>query len=152
MLRNGRERVIQTLWFEALGVLLVAPMFAACAGTSTGGSLVLLTALSIAVTCWSALYNTAFDRIEHRCTGRVASDRPHRWRVVHTIALEVSAVVVTWPLIYLLSPLGWLEALVAEGGLTLTYAVYGYFFHLGFDRLRPVHVGITAGRRAEAAP
>ena len=145
-IRSRRERVTQTLWFEALGLLIVCPLFAHVAGASTGESLTLLIVLSIAMMCWSALYNTAFDLIEHRCTGRVASDRPHRWRLVHAIALEASAVVVTWPLIIALTPLGRLQALVANIGLTLAYALYGYFFHLGFDRLRPVRVGATEAR------
>ena len=45
------------------------------------------------------------------------------------------------------------EALLLErAAVNAPARPYGYFFHLGFDRLRPVHVGITAGRRAEAAP
>ncbi len=34
--------------------------------------------------------------------------------------------------IYLLAP----AALAADMGLRVVYGVYGYFFHLGFDRLR----------------
>ena len=149
LLRSRRERVIQTLWFEALGLVIVSPLFAFFTGASTGESFTVLAALSIAVMGWAAFYNTAFDRIEQRCTGRVASDRPHRWRVVHTILLEASALVVTWPLIVALSSLGWLEALGAEIGLTLAYTLYGYVFHLGFDRWRPVRA--VGDRCAEAA-
>ena len=54
--------------------------------------------------------------------------------------------VVTWPLIIALTPLGRLQALVANIGLTLAYALYGYFFHLGFDRLRPVGTSATRAR------
>lgn len=45
-----------------------------------------------------------------------------------------------------LTPLSWLEALVADIGLILTYARYGYFFHLGFDHLRPVRVDANRGQ------
>ena len=45
-----------------------------------------------------------------------------------------------------LTPLGRLQALVANIGLTLAYALYGYFFHLGFDRLRPVGTSATKAR------
>jgi hypothetical protein len=62
-LRSRRERLIQTLWFEALGLAIVSPLFAFCAGVSTGESLVVLIALSIAVMGWSAFHNTAFDRL-----------------------------------------------------------------------------------------
>jgi uncharacterized membrane protein len=147
-IRGWRERVIQTLWFEALGLAIVSPLFAWFAGASMGKSLIVLVVLSMAVMCWSALYNTAFDWVEARYSGRVASDRPHRLRMVHTIGLEATAALVTWPLIVALTPLGWLEAMAADIGLT--YAAYGYGFHLGFDRLRPVRTGAAGGRQSES--
>lgn len=142
-IRNWRERLIQTLWFEALGVVIVSPAFAHFTGASTPESLMVLIVLSAAMIGWSAFYNSVFDLIEYCCAGRVASDRPHGWRVLHTLAHEATAVIVTWPLIVALTPLGWHEALVADIGLTLTYSVYGYFFHLGFDRLRPIFANRT---------
>jgi uncharacterized membrane protein len=138
-IRNLRERVIQTLWFELLGLALVAPVFAYFSGATAGDSVTLLVVLAIVVALWSALYNSAFDRVELHLTGRVASDRPHRWRVLHTIGLEASAVVLTWPLVVAFTELGWQRALFADIGLTFAYIAYGYVFHLGFDRLRPIH-------------
>ena len=108
------------------------------AGTTVVDSLLLLLLLSAVVTLWAALYNTVFDVVEHRIAHRAASSRPQRWRVVHALGLEISAVALTWPLLMLLTPLGWQAAFVAEIGLTLAYAAYGYVFHLAFDRLRPV--------------
>ena len=138
-IRSARERVIQALAFETGGLLVVSPLFAHFTGARTGDALIVLVALSIAVMVWSAFYNTAFDRVEHGLTGRVASDRLHGLRVLHTLGAEATAVIVTWPLLVALTPLGWRDALVADIGLTLAYALYGYFFHWGFDRLRPVH-------------
>lgn len=137
--RNLRERVIQTLWFELLGLALVAPLFAYFSGSTASDSVMLLVVLAIVVALWSGLYNSAFDLVELHLTGRVASDRPHRWRVLHTIGLEASAVVLTWPLVVALTELGWQQALFADIGLTFAYIAYGYVFHLAFDRLRPVH-------------
>jgi uncharacterized membrane protein len=136
--RGARERAIQTLWFEAIGIAIVAPLYSFAAGSSLQSSAALLLALSLAVMAWSACFNTAFDRLEVRCAGRRASARPQRWRIVHALLHEASAVLVTWPLIVALTDLGWSEALVADLALTLTYAAYAYLFHLGFDRLRPV--------------
>jgi uncharacterized membrane protein len=141
VIRSGRERLIQVLWFEATGVLVVSPLLAAAAGTSAGESVLVLVVLAIVVMGWAALFNTVFDRIEFRCTGRLASDRPHRWRMAHTIAFEASATLVTLPLLVVLTSLGWWHALMADIGLTLAYSVYGYLFHLVFDRLRPVRAG-----------
>lgn len=140
-LRTPRERLIQTLWFEGIGLLLVAPLYAWVSGAAMGESFTVVVALSIAVMLWAALYNTVFDRIERRRTGRVASDRPHGLRSVHAIGLEVSSVLVTWPLIWALTDLGWWGALAADLGLSAVYAAYGYLFYWVFDRLRPVRGG-----------
>jgi uncharacterized membrane protein len=137
-IRNWSERAIQTVSFEVGGLLIVGPLWKLASGASATESALLLICLSVAVMCWMFLYNTAFDTIEFRATGQVASVRPHRWRIVHALGLEASSMVVTWPLIMLVAGLGWLEALAAELGLTMAYAVYSYFFHLAFDRLRPV--------------
>ena len=137
-LRSWRDRIHQTLCFEAGGLLLVSPLFAWASGAGLAPSIQLLLALSVLVTAWTALYNTAFDRLEWRCCGRVASDRPHALRVAHALALEASAVAVSCPAIVALTGLGWTAALAADLGLTLAYAAYGYGFHALYDRLRPV--------------
>lgn len=136
--RDWRERALQTLAYEAGGLLAVSPLWSIAAGVTAIESATLLICLSIAVMSWMAIYNTAFDILDARFAGRVASDRPHRWRVLHAAGLEVTSVLATWPLIAWLADLGWLEALAADLGLTLAYVVYGYLFHLGFDRWRPV--------------
>lgn len=137
-LRSGRERLVQTLAFEAGGLLLVAPLYAVASGSGQGESFALVAALSVAVMAWSALFNTAFDMAERRLAGRVASERPERWRLVHAVLHEASAVVVTWPLIVAMSGLSWGAALLVDLGLTAAYAVYAYVFHRVYDAWRPV--------------
>jgi uncharacterized membrane protein len=137
-LRSARERVIQTLWFEGVGLALVAPLYAWATGAAAGESFVLVAALSLAVMTWSALFNTGFDWIEWRLARRLASDRPQHWRIVHAVAHEATAVIVTCPLIVALTGLGWWQALWLDVALTVVYAAYAYVFHLTFDRLRPV--------------
>jgi uncharacterized membrane protein len=137
-LRNARERVLQTLWFEAGGLLLVTPLVAWVTGAHTGESLLLLVVLSVAVMVWATIYNTVFDRVEARLAGRVASARPHRLRVLHALGLEVSSVLATWPIIVAMTGLGWWQALAMDIALSAVYAAYGYFYHWLFDRLRPV--------------
>jgi uncharacterized membrane protein len=137
-LRSARERLIQTLWFEGLGLVLVAPLYAWAAGAGVGDSFVMVAAVSVVMMGWTALFDTLFDITEYRLTGRVASERPHGLRSVHAMAHEVSGALVSCPVIYALTPLSWGEALLADIGLSLTYAAYAYLFHWGFDRLRPV--------------
>ncbi len=136
--RSARERLHQTLCFEAGGLLLVTPLVVLATGQSAHESVALLAALSVAVMAWAAAFNTAFDVIEHRLTGRVASERPSRWRLLHALLHEGTAVLVTWPLIVALTGLGWGAALLADLGLTLVYAVYAYAFHRVYDWWRPV--------------
>jgi uncharacterized membrane protein len=136
--RSTRERIVQTLWFETIGLLLIAPLYAAVAGAGLRESFAMVAVVSVVVMAWSAVYNTLFDLMDLRWTGRVASQRPHRIRALHALGHELSAIVVTWPVIVAMTSLTWGEALVADLGLTLAYTAYAYVFHLVFDRLRPV--------------
>lgn len=144
-LRSARERVVQTLWFEGIGLLLVAPLYAVVAGAGLRDSFAMVAVVSVVVMLWSAVFNTVFDAVEWRWTGRVASDRPHRLRSLHALLHELTAMVVSCPVIYAMTPLGWGEALLADLGLTLAYTGYAYVFHLGYDRLRPVRPGGVTG-------
>ena len=138
MLRSARERLIQTLWFEGLGLALVAPLYGWVTGTSMADSLVLLVLLSLLVMAWSALYNTWFDRWEWRRHRRLASNRPAGMRMLHAVGLEATVAVLSCPLIMALTGLGWWPALLTDLALSATYAVYAAVFHWAFDRLRPV--------------
>jgi uncharacterized membrane protein len=141
-LRSTRERVIQTLWFEGFGLLLVAPGYAWVTGAYAGESFVMIAAVSLVLMVWAGLYNTAFDSVERRRTGRVASARPHALRTLHALGLEASSVLVSCPVIWAMTDLGWWGALLADLALAGVYAVYGYAFHWVFDRLRPVPQGM----------
>jgi uncharacterized membrane protein len=141
-LRSARERVIQTLWFEGVGLVLVAPSYAFVTASPVGESVAVVGAVSMVVAVWGALYNMLFDIVEGRRTGRVASERPHALRTAHAVGLEASAVDVSCPVIWAMTTLGWWDALVADLGLTVAYVVYGYAFHWVFDRLRPVAQGV----------
>lgn len=137
-LRSPRERLIQTLWFEGLGLALVAPLYARVTGAGAAASVGLLLALSVAVMAWSALYNTLFDRWEWRRHRRVASQRPPGLRTVHALGLEATVVLISCPLIMVFTGLGFWPALGLDLALSAVYAAYGWLFHWGYDRLRPV--------------
>ena len=136
--RSWRERGLQTLWFEGLGLAIVAPLYGWAVGAGAGESFSLVAALSLVVMAWSAVFNTAFDTVEFRLTGRVASARPRLLRVVHAIGFEATAMGVTVPVIYAMSSHSWMQALQADVALTLAYVVYAYVFHGLYDRWRPV--------------
>jgi uncharacterized membrane protein len=137
-LRSPRERFIQTVAFEIGGLLMSVPLYVLVTGGGAGDGAMLMATLAVAVMLWSPLHNAVFDLVDLRLTGRVASDRPHRWRMVHAISHEVTVVVVTLPIMLWLGGFTVWEALLAEIGLTLAYTIYAYGFHLVYDRLRPV--------------
>ena len=146
MQRSGLERLWQTLLFEGGGLLMAVPLYQVCFGRPAEDSLALLTLLSLAVLIWSPLHNLAFDQIEHRLTGRTASDRPHALRLLHAVSHEVSPIVVTLPLILWVGQHSFPDALAANLGLTLFYMCYAYLFYLIYDRLRP----LPCGKQCEA--
>lgn len=137
-LRSWRERVLQTLAFEASGLIVVSPLMALVTGAGTVESIGVLAALSVAVMSWTGLFNTVFDMAEAKFAGRKASDRPQRWRIVHAATLEVTSVIATTPLIVFMTGLGWLEALLLDVGLGFAYVAYAYLFYMAFDWVRPV--------------
>ncbi|MDH5341045.1 MAG: hypothetical protein OEW22_14780, partial [Rubrivivax sp.] len=63
-LRSARERVIQTLWFEGVGLVVVAPLYALVAASPVGESVAVVAAVSVVVAVWAALYNMLFDVVE----------------------------------------------------------------------------------------
>lgn len=146
-LRSPRERLIQTLAFEAGGLCLSVPLVVLFGGGTSGEAFALMLSLSIAVLIWSPIHNTLFDWVDFKVSGRLASDRPQRWRLVHAVSHEATTVVVTLPLLIWLGELTFWTALAADLGLTALYAAYAYVFHLVYDRLRPVR---PAGRRSPA--
>ncbi len=137
-LRSPRERLMQTLMFEAGGLLICVPLYSLASGTGTREGAVLMTVLTLAVMIWSPLHNTIFDALDLRVTGRRASDRPARLRMVHAASHEISAVAVSLPILLTVGGHSLAGALAVNLGLTLLYTAYTFVFHLGYDRLRPV--------------
>ena len=137
-LRSAKERLFQTLAFEFGGVVLATPVYKVVFDQPTSQSLLLLIALSAIVMIWSPFHNTAFDRLDLHLTGKVASERSHRWRMVHATSHEVTVSAATLPVVVWLGGHDLPEALMINVGLTLFYAAYTYIFHIVFDWLRPV--------------
>jgi uncharacterized membrane protein len=141
-LRSPKERLIQAVCYELGGLVIAVPFYHFVVGGGTQESLLLMVALSVAVLFWSPLHNLVFDVVEHRRTGRVASDRPHRWRMVHATSHEVTTILVTLPVLVFIGGHGWWGGLAVDLALTVIYTVYAYGFNLLFDWLRPVGVEV----------
>ena len=137
-LRTARERIVQTLCYEAGGLALVAPAYALVFGGTVTESVLLIAVLSGMCMAWAAIHNTLFDLTEFRVFHRLASDRPQAWRVVHALSNDISSTLVTLPIVMWLGGFGFWAALAVDIGLTAFYAAYTYIFHIVFDWLRPM--------------
>lgn len=137
-MRCVRERCLQTLSYEAGGLLLITPIYALVFGRAMGESLALMVMLSAIAMLWSPLHNGMFDWIDGLTTGRTACSRPHGLRVAHAASLEISSIAVTMPAVMWMGGYGVWSALAVDIGLTVAYILYAYVFHLVFDWVRPV--------------
>lgn len=124
--------------FEIGGLVLITPPFVWLTGVSPLDSLGLLAMIAAIAAVWNALYNTTFDWIEGRLTGRTADRRPVPLRVAHAIGFEGGLLLVSLPVVMAWTGMGWLQALLADVGLAAAYVVYAYVFNLGYDRVFPV--------------
>lgn len=136
--RTLKERVVQTLWYEAVGIAVFTPLLYLCTDTTLGDSLGVIAALSLCALTVTGLFNWAFDNIEAKVCKRAASDRPFWPRVFHAVSLEFAIVVATLPAIKYISGVSWTEAAFVDIALLLAYIAYGFFFFQVYDRVRPV--------------
>jgi S-adenosylmethionine decarboxylase len=152
VLRSAGDRILQTLAYEAGGLLIATPLYALIAGQAAQNSMLLIAAVALACMAWAPIHNTLFDIIDFKLTGRVASERPHRLRMLHALSHETSSIIITCPIIMAMGHHSFFEALVVDAGLTALYTAYAYVFHIGYDRLRPIaRPGLQAVAAARCA-
>ena len=137
-LRSPLDRARQVLFFELGGLALITPPFVWLSGVSVMDSLGLLAIIALIAALWNALYNTCFDWVEGRLTGRTADHRPYALRIAHALGFEGGLVLVSLPIVMVWTGMGWLEALLADVGLAIAYALYAFVFNIGYDRVFPI--------------
>lgn len=137
-LRSIGDRIRQVCLFEIGGLLLITPPFAWASGTSLYDSVGLLALIALIAAVWNACYNTCFDWVEGRLTGRSADRRPWGLRAAHALGFEFGLLAMSLPVIILWTGMGWLEALLADVGLALAYVLYAFVFNLAYDRVFPI--------------
>ena len=139
-LRSPLDRARQVLLFELGGLLLTTPPFVWASGVPAMDSLVLLALIALIAAFWNAIYNTTFDWVEGRVTGRTADRRPYALRIMHALGFEGGLILITLPIFMAWTGMGWLEALFADIGLAIAYTLYAFVFNLGYDRVFPIAV------------
>lgn len=137
-LRSLPDRLRQIALFEVGGLILITPPYIWLTGQPGGESLALMAALALLASLWNGVYNTAFDWIEGRLTGRTADRRPWPLRILHAAGFEGGLLLMTLPVIVWWTTMGWIEALVADLGLAAAYTAYAFVFNVAYDRLFPI--------------
>ena len=145
-LRSVRDRLRQIVLFEAGGLLLITPPYVWLTGQPGGESVVLMAALALLAATWNGIYNTAFDWIEGRLTGRSADLRPWSVRAFHAAGFELGILLMSLPLIVVWTDMSWTAALLADLGLAVAYVAYAFVFNLAYDKAFPIDEPLGAPR------
>ena len=145
-LRSFRDRLRQIVLFEAGGLLLITPPYVWLTGQPGGESVVLMAALALLAATWNGIYNTAFDWIEGRLTGRSADLRPWSVRAFHAAGFELGILLMSLPLIVFWTDMSWTAALLADLGLAVAYVAYAFVFNLAYDKAFPIDEPLGAPR------
>lgn len=140
-LRSFADRCRQIALFELFGLLLITPPFAWASGNPLVDSAALMALLALIAALWNGAFNTAFDWLDGRLSGRTADRRPTRWRIVHALGFEFGLLALTLPVLMWWTGMGWLEALIADLVLASAYVIYAFVFNLCYDRAFPIEPG-----------
>ena len=145
-LRSLPDRLRQIALFEVGGLLLITPPYIWLTGQPGGESLALMAALALLASVWNGVYNTAFDWIEGRLTGRSADLRPWSVRAFHAAGFELGILLMSLPLIVVWTDMSWTAALLADLGLAVAYVAYAFVFNLAYDKAFPIDEPLGAPR------
>lgn len=136
--RPFADRCRQIALFEAGGLLIITPAFAWFSGVPIAASLAVLATSAALAAVWNGLFNTVFDWLEGRFTGRTADKRPILLRIAHALGFEGGLLLMTLPLIVGITGMAWVDALMADIGVTLAYVLYTFCFNFAYDRICPI--------------
>lgn len=137
ILRSGRDRLRYTITFELLLMTMLIPAGMAFFDKSVMDIGLLGAILSSKAMVLNLIYNWGFDRIDAR-SGRIASERSHKGRILHAIGFEASLTLTSLPIYMLWLKIGVVEALAADVVVTTFVVAYTYVFTLAYDKAFPI--------------
>ncbi|ATA21285.1 putative membrane protein [Gibbsiella quercinecans] len=126
------ERIIHAVGFEAIALLIFAPLGAWLLNRpmlQVGALAVMLSTLAMV---WNMVYNTAFDRLWP--VNRVA--RTLKVRVLHAFGFEGGFVLIGVPIAAWMLDIPLLRAFILEIGFFLFFLPYTMFYNWLYDTVR----------------
>jgi uncharacterized membrane protein len=140
VIRTGADRLRYALLFEGILVVLTAVITALLFDRSVLSMGALSLVLSLVALVVNFVYNYCFDRFDVR-NGRVPTERPRAWRIVHAIGFEATLVIINLPLLMWWMDWTLWKVLVFDIAAMACIVVYTYYFTLAYDRLFPIEQG-----------
>ena len=136
-LRPLTDRIRYTVIFEMILLIMLVPAGMAFYDKDFFDIGLLGVILVLKAMIINVIYNWIFDRIEAR-TGRVASDRPHKLRVVHAVGFEITLMITSIPIYTWWLQITILEAILIDVVVTTFIIGYTYIYTLVYDAVFPI--------------
>jgi len=130
--KSFKERGLQALGFEALAILICAPVGAWLLDTSLTDTGLLTALIALVAMAWNVVFNTGFDKLLHR----LGFERNFLARAAHAIAFEVGLLLIVVPIAAWWLKIGLLQALLLDIGLVMFFLPYTFVFNLVYDKVR----------------
>lgn len=134
-MRTTLDRIRQALSFEAIGLLIVTPLFAWIFDHSLReiGSLGLIGAT--AATVWNYVYNLCFDHALLRWRGDLR--KTPALRILHAALFELTLVALLLPVFAWWLDISLMDALLMDLAFAAFYMGYTFVFTWAYDTLYP---------------
>lgn len=126
------ERIVHAVGFEAIAVMVCAPLGAWLLNRSMMQVGALAVMLSTVAMVWNMVYNTAFDRLWP--VSRVA--RNLKVRVLHAVGFEAGFILIGVPIAAWMLSITLVQAFMLELGFFLFFLPYTMLYNWLYDTLR----------------
>lgn len=138
-------RVVHTVGFEVLGVVIFTPVAVYILNESVFDIGLLAIVISLIAMVWNLIYNYIFDFIES-CFGGHRSKRRLFMRIIHAVSFELGLLVVTLPMVAYWLHMSLWKALLTDIGFVIFYLVYAFFYNYIFDK---IYFGVVVSKRKQ---
>lgn len=130
--RSLTERLLHAVTFEAVAIVLCAPVigWSMDAPLATTGSLTL--AISLVAMGWNVVFNALFDAAQRR----LGFERSWGVRTGHALMFELGLALMTVPMAAAWLGITWWQALVLDAAILLFFLPYTVLFNAGWDAAR----------------
>jgi len=127
-----KRRVIHTLSFEVIGLIIAVPLFAWVFAADLAHIGIMTVVMSLIAMVWNMTFNKLFELWEVRQNDH---RRTIKRRVMHALGFEGGLLIATLPLIAWWMQMNLWQALLTDLGYMFFFLVYGFVFNWGFDRV-----------------